>query len=132
MSTESKWTDEDRRTWVSCTAPVKLNIQGTDVPIFLEPKVFSSGSVGFYFSGKVFMADGLKYQATLSYVVVGSKRSGNSEPTVGPPASQTAEPGIPQKPRKPRGNKKPNQEPANAPDASEANLDAPGQGRMFD
>lgn len=131
MSTESKWTDEDRRTWVGCTAPIKLKIEGNDAPIFVEPKVFSSGSVGFYFSGKVFLADGLKYQATLSYVVVGSKRQGNEQAQ--PPASKAnpvSEP-TPEKPAKTPRKRKPTADPQNAPNASEANLDAPGQGQMF-
>jgi len=47
-----------------------LSVQGTPFPVF--PKIFSSGSTGYFAIGKI-VIDGKKYQCQFQAVLVGSK-----------------------------------------------------------
>lgn len=74
--------------------PVKLLVDGVH-SVFLEPKRFSSGSVGWYGSTKL-EVDGARVQCSFSMVVVGSK----PEQPPGAYSDKVPVP-APRKPRKP-------------------------------
>jgi len=46
--------------------------------LFADERTFSTGSRGFYASGKVQDADGKRYQISANIVEIGSKPKGNS------------------------------------------------------
>lgn len=52
----------------ACPCPMRVGIN----TVMLMPKAFSTGSYGWFFSGKVDI-DELRTQVTVSFVVVGSK-----------------------------------------------------------
>lgn len=56
-----------------------LSLTGENHTIDLPGKVFSSGSVGFFNSGKVVGGDGASYRYTFTVVREGSKREAGAE-----------------------------------------------------
>jgi hypothetical protein len=52
--------------------PLKLQVEGLDRPLYMRPKVFKSGAVGWHLSEKVTLSDSL-VQASLCLVLVGTK-----------------------------------------------------------
>lgn len=76
-------TEEERKLWGKGEEPVELRLAGLKTPLFLAPKVFSTGSVGWYLSQKVVFQDS-PCQLNLCLTVVGTKResSVNGKPPV--------------------------------------------------
>jgi len=70
-----------------------------------EPKRFSSGSVGWHYSGKV-MIDGVRVQVSLSLVVVGSKPIADKEVDAGGGVTLIVPDKAPRRLAKPRGKPK--------------------------
>lgn len=58
-----------RKEWLDQAEPLKVTIDSCGT-VEMEPKEFSTGTVGWYYNGK---ADGGKLQVQLSVYVVGSK-----------------------------------------------------------
>ncbi len=54
-------------------ATAQLNADGASLPVTLERRTFSSGSVGFYGQTKLVSPDGRKYQVGITMTLVGSK-----------------------------------------------------------
>lgn len=52
---------------------VTLKLDGAEVTMPLDPRTFSSGSVGFYQQGKVQGSDGRRYQVGVTATLIGSK-----------------------------------------------------------
>ena len=51
----------------------KLAVDGSEVQIPLNPKTFSTGSVGLFWQGKVDGSDGRRYQTQVTLTLIGSK-----------------------------------------------------------
>jgi len=54
-------------------AKVTVDVAGGTGTIVAEPKQFKTGSHGFYGHGKVQVADGRRFQVSISIVEIGSK-----------------------------------------------------------
>lgn len=89
-------TENERAEWLSNAKPIMLDSAELDTPLFLKPKVFSSGSVGWYLSTKVTVSDTL-CQVGFCLTVVGTKRTpDNAQVQQVPPEGEKA-PETPQK-----------------------------------
>lgn len=64
--------DLARQQWCSMNKPLKLQVEGLDRPLYMRPKVFKSGAVGWHLSEKVTLSDS-QVQASLCLVLVGTK-----------------------------------------------------------
>jgi len=71
-------TDADRQVWLAAAPVLQVQLQGHNVPLFLTPKVFASGSVGWYSSSKASIGDS-PCQVNLCITCIGTKREPNSE-----------------------------------------------------
>jgi len=79
-------TDADRNEWLRAVPACRVQLQGVVSPLFLAPKVFKSGSVGWYYSGKAVLGDS-PCQVNLCITVIGTKRA--------PDGTQEQEAGVP-------------------------------------
>lgn len=86
--------EEDRKLWGKGEEPVELRLAGLKTPLFLAPKVFSTGSVGWYLSQKVTFNDS-PCQLNLCLTVVGTKRE---QPVDTKPADELVSPIYPDDP----------------------------------
>lgn len=87
-------TDEDRKLWGKGEEPVELRLAGLKTPLFLAPKVFSTGSVGWYLSQKVVFNDS-PCQLNLCLTVVGTKREATVDTK---PVDELVSPIFPEEP----------------------------------
>ena len=91
-------TDAERNEWLRVAPAEQVRLEGVQTPLFLAPKVFKSGSVGWYCSQKAVLGDS-PCQVNLCITVIGTKRATTNdsagEPT--PVAGESEEaPGDPQ------------------------------------
>lgn len=63
----------NQESWERDVAPLPAEVNGS--PMAVRPKRFSTGSLGWYHSGKIEI-DGLRVQVTVSVIVIGSKPQG--------------------------------------------------------
>ena len=57
---------------------VKVIVEGTETTLYLDSKVFSSGSTGYYCSGKISTPMG-RYQTSIILTLIGSKPVGHKQ-----------------------------------------------------
>jgi len=67
-----------RQEWTKCADPVQLQLEGMSTPLYLVPKVFKTGSVGWYLSQKAVLSDS-PCQLSVCITVIGSKRTPSPE-----------------------------------------------------
>lgn len=65
-------TDADRKEWLRAVPTCRVQLEGVVSPLFMAPKVFRTGSVGWYYSGKVVLGDS-PCQVNLCVTVIGTK-----------------------------------------------------------
>jgi len=66
-------TDSDRMEWIKSAPPQEIRLQGMQTPLYLVPKVFKSGSVGWFLSQKAVVGES-PCQVNFCITVIGSKR----------------------------------------------------------
>lgn len=66
-------TDSERTEWMRVAPAERVLLQGVQSPLYLAPKVFKSGSVGWYCSTKAVIGDS-PCQVNLCITVIGTKR----------------------------------------------------------
>lgn len=64
-------TDQDRANFMGGAGQVRMQLDDGTI-VTLSPKIFSSGSVGWYFSGKLTISE-MQVQGNIIMTVVGSK-----------------------------------------------------------
>jgi len=67
-----------RQAWTRENKKLRLDMEGVDIPLFITPKLFKSGSVGWYLSEKVTMSD-TRFQVSVSVTMIKSKREAEPE-----------------------------------------------------
>lgn len=97
-----EWTADLRREWVEGADPLKLSVGDDNMPIYLSPRVFTSSSVGYFANTKITLPDGLRYQVTMSLVVIGSKGDTGKSTDLVTAVKDNRRPRSPRKPAKPR------------------------------
>lgn len=66
-------TDADRGLWLQTVPALQVKLEGVVSPLYMTPKVFSTGSVGYYYSGKCVVGDS-PCQANFCLTVINTKR----------------------------------------------------------
>jgi len=110
-------TDADRQEWLRAVDAVRLQLQGVQSPLYLAPKVFKTGSVGWYYSGKAVLGDS-PCQVNLCITVIGTKGVVDGT-TAKDPGVTTPEGGPPD------ANGKPDASPGTAPGGPRKRSKAP-------
>lgn len=90
--------DSERAEWIKSVPPVRIALEGTSSPLFLAPKVFKTGSVGWFYSGKVVLSDSA-CQVNLCITVIGTKTA----PTSPVPSVNGSAPAHQDEPETPQG-----------------------------
>jgi len=67
-----EWTESVRKSWCASAPPVRLSFPDAGVVSSCTPKLFSSGSVGWFLSRKEEL-QGVRCQITVSITAIGSK-----------------------------------------------------------
>lgn len=75
--------------WVEKSSPIEVKVPGAVGSVVFEPRIFSSGSCGYGFSGKINI-NGDKLQCSFNMVVVGSKDWGKAPEEVEKASKPTA------------------------------------------